>query len=141
VLGRDTWDAPLQFRDDGLSETLLAHADRSLRELQAKPPMTTRLREALMPELRGGDPSIETAAKRLAMTPRTIQRHLKDEETSFQDILDGLRAELADRYLSEATISVTEVAFLLGYAEASSFARAYKRWTGKSPTEQRVARN
>ncbi len=59
---------------------------------------------------------------------------------SHAAIVEEVRAELADRYLDSERLSVTEVAFLLGYSDASAFARAYKRWRGKSPAESRRAR-
>ncbi len=133
-----TWNAPLVLRNERMRESLEAHAERLLREnLEAQGETQQRVREAVARELRGGDPSVQSVAKKLAMTPRTLQRRLSDEGVSYQSVVDALRAELADRYIEGEGLSITEVAFLLGYAEASSFARAYRRWKGKSPIETR----
>ncbi len=137
-VGIDVWNAPLILSNEPMRQSLEAHAERLLHESMAENAETRlRVRRAAMEELRGGDPSIQCVAKKLKMTPRTLQRRLSDEGASYQTVLDELRASLADRYLEVEGLSVTEVAFLLGYAEASSFARAYRRWTGKSPVRAR----
>ncbi|NUO53986.1 MAG: helix-turn-helix domain-containing protein [Polyangiaceae bacterium] len=134
----DAWRAPLILSNEPMRQSLEAHAERLLQESSAgTSEMRLRVRKAAMDELRGGDPSIQFVAKKLKVTPRTLQRRLSDEGASYQTVLDELRADLADRYLETEGLSVTEVAFLLGYAEASSFARAYRRWKGTSPIQTR----
>ena len=91
------------------------------------------VRAALAIELRGGDPSAERVAAALSMHPKTLTRHLRSEGTTFRRLLDELRRQLAERYLRQAGLSVEEVAFLLGYSEASAFHRAFRRWTGRAP--------
>jgi AraC-like DNA-binding protein len=121
-----------------MRESLEAHAERLSREHADDPSeLRRRLRDAIVAELRGGDPATQTVAKRLGVSVRTLQRKLAEEGLSFQTVVDETRAELADRYLETEGLSVTEVAFLLGYAESSSFARAYKRWRGRTPVESR----
>ncbi len=66
---------------------------------------------------------------------RTLARRLSDLDTSFADIVDRLRHELALRYLNEPNLSLTQVSFLLGYAGPSAFTHACRRWTGKTPRE------
>jgi AraC-like DNA-binding protein len=78
-------------------------------------------------------PDIERIARRLAMTPRTLQRRLRQEETSFAAVLEELRRDMAPSLLREGRMSVSEVAFLLGYEDPSSFQRAFRRWFGVSP--------
>ena len=73
-------------------------------------------------------------AEGLNMSRRTLQRRLRDEGTSVRDIVDSVRRDLAMRYLCEREIAVAEVAFLLGFSEASAFHRAFKRWTGTTPS-------
>ena len=120
---------PFRFRD-AVTEVALSKEGVST-------DTTRRVREALMLELRGGEPTIERIAKKLAVTPRTLQRRLQDEGSSFQGVLDAVRADLAQRYLTDNRLGVSEVAFLLGYADASAFARAFRRWYGKAPAESR----
>jgi AraC-like DNA-binding protein len=73
------------------------------------------------------------------MAPRTLQRRLAAEGTSFQQELDHLRKTMATATLLDARSPVNEVAFLLGYSEPSTFYRSFKRWTGKTPEEFRRA--
>ncbi|MBL8742699.1 MAG: AraC family transcriptional regulator ligand-binding domain-containing protein [Myxococcales bacterium] len=92
-----------------------------------------QVRKVLMASMNGGDTSIEATAKALAMSPRSLQRRLADEGSRYNDLLAEIRAELAKRYLARGTISVTEVAYLLGFAEPPAFFKAFKRWTGMTP--------
>ena len=71
------------------------------------------------------------------MSVRTLSRALAAAGTSYRQVLDGLRRELALRHLARNTISISEIAFLLGFVELSSFDRAFKRWTGVTPADFR----
>ncbi|MCY0989220.1 AraC family transcriptional regulator [Nannocystis sp. ILAH1] len=95
--------------------------------------MTQQVRQALSEELRGGTPTCEQIARRLAIGVRTLNRRLQSEGTSFQQLLAELRCELARGYLGDRRLSISEVAYLLGFSEPSAFHRAFKRWTGHSP--------
>jgi AraC-like DNA-binding protein len=74
------------------------------------------------------------------MSPRSLQRRLHEQGRSLQSLLGELRVELARRYLAEPGESVSEVAFLLGFSEVSTFHRAFRRWTGQTPGEYRKSR-
>jgi len=71
------------------------------------------------------------------MSPRTLSRKLHDQHASYAEILDRFRAALARRYLAERELPVSEIAWLLGYQELSSFTHAFKRWTGLTPRQFR----
>ena len=75
-------------------------------------------------------PSVETIARNLMMNVRNLQRELQAEGTSYQQILDNTRQELALRYLKKLDTPIYNVAFLLGFSEPSAFHRAFKRWMG-----------
>jgi AraC-like DNA-binding protein len=62
-----------------------------------------------------------------------MQRKLKARGVSFRKLLDDTRRQLAEQYLKDSTLSVSEIAYLLGFAEVSSFSRAFRRWTGHAP--------
>jgi AraC-like DNA-binding protein len=79
-------------------------------------------------------PQLEEIAELMLITPRTLQRKLQDENTSFRVLSDSIKEELACKLLSTTTLSVAEIAYKLGYAEPSSFQRAFRQWTGKTPT-------
>ena len=85
-----------------------------------------------------GYPDIHRTAELVGTSVRTLQRHLKAEGHTFAELLDSVRKELARSYLRDAALSVSEVAFLLGYSEPSSFHRAFKRWEGEGPSEFRA---
>lgn len=76
-------------------------------------------------------------AKQLHISPRSLRRHLKAENTTYQKILDQVRCELAQHYLQKNQWSIDETAELLGYSETANFTRAFRRWTGKTPTKIR----
>jgi AraC-like DNA-binding protein len=69
------------------------------------------------------------------MSQRSLARHLSNEGLNFSQLLNELRLELAKRYLTDEQLSVSHVAWLLGYQEVAAFSHAFKRWTGKTPTK------
>jgi AraC-like DNA-binding protein len=95
--------------------------------------LLSRVRAAIVERLPDGEPAQATIARAVGVSVRTLQRRLAEEGASYQGILDEARAELARVYLAEGW-SVTEVAFTLGFADASSFSRAFRRWTGRPPS-------
>jgi AraC-like DNA-binding protein len=121
--------------------SLCALLDRHARELLARYPredsLVERIRTLMKGELNGGDASLEVVAERLGMSARTLQRKLQASGTSHQELLDEMRRDLAVRYLREPGMAVCEVAYLLGFSESSAFHRAFKRWTGTTPSEFR----
>ena len=98
-----------------------------------------RVRAKLIDLLSAGEFSQQDVARSLHMSLRTLQRKLSDENTSYKEILEETRRELANQYLRQGYLSVGEVTYLLGFSEPSNFARAFKRWTGHTPTEFRAA--
>jgi AraC-like DNA-binding protein len=78
-------------------------------------------------------PQLEEIAKKMHITPRTLQRKLKEENTSFRMLSDSLKQELACNLLTNKKLSVAEIAYKLGYAEPSAFQRAFRQWMGQSP--------
>jgi AraC-like DNA-binding protein len=95
---------------------------------------------AITPLLPHGKASMAEIAQRLGITRRTLARRLASEGHTFGEVLDRLRFDLAKRYLQEHDLPISEVAWLLGYQETSAFYHAFKRWTGKTPTQVRAAR-
>lgn len=96
-----------------------------------------RVSTVLIGSLPQGESSIEYVAKQLAMSKRTLQRKLSDENYSYQWVLKKVRQELADYYLQQTQLPIIEVSFLLGFQEANSFIRAYSSWTGTTPSQVR----
>jgi len=98
-----------------------------------------RVRAKLIDLMSAGNVTQQDVADSLHMSLRTLQRKLSEEKTSYKDILDETRRELANQYLRHGHLSVSEVTYLLGFSEPSNFARAFKRWTGQTPSEFRTA--
>jgi AraC-like DNA-binding protein len=107
---------------------------RYLSRLQAAS-LSLRVQQALLKALPDGAPGKQQVARSLGMSARNLQRHLAAEGTSFKELLNDARISLARSYVAEGRLSVTEIAFLLGFADTSTFSRAFRRWTGKSPRE------
>ena len=82
---------------------------------------------------------IEDVSEALGTSPRTLQRHLRNEGTNFQQVLDGLREELARNYLAKSAYSSGQIGFLLGYEDPNSFFRAFRAWTGQTPEVVRAS--
>jgi AraC-like DNA-binding protein len=79
----------------------------------------------------------DTVAKNLAMSTRTLARRLADEGTTYEDVVDQLRQSLALQYIKDRSISLSQIAWLLGYEGTSAFNHAFLRWTGRSPSTSR----
>ena len=87
--------------------------------------------------MRDGDPKLARVAKKLAVSPRTLQRKLRDYGLEFKKLTEDTRRRFAVNYLRDRKHTLTEVAFLLGYSDVSAFNRAFKRWTGTTPMDYR----
>lgn len=110
--------------------------------LQANTPASpkssvARVRSVIAERVRGQRPDADTVARELAMSTRAMQRMLRDNGTSFQQLLDEVRNEHARGYLSSTAFSDGEVSFLLGFEDPNSFYRAFRSWNGMSPSEFR----
>ena len=100
--------------------------------------MVTRVRQKIIEFLPNGDCSRDKVASALAVSPTTLQFKLAERNTTFHDLLDSTRRELAASYVQQASLSITEITFLLGFSDTSNFTRAFKRWEGVSPTQFRT---
>ena len=124
---------PLGQADAQLRQLLDAHADRMLGELNQGSSVLDRARRELALQLpeRGAD--LELLAQTLQLSPRTLQRRLREAGLSFSQLLDETREQLVLHYLRDPALELAEIAFLVGFSEAGSLARAFRRWTGQSP--------
>ncbi len=101
--------------------------------------VSNKVREQVMQRLSHGEPRREDIAAFLALTDRTLQRRLRAEGTSYQQLLDEARCELARKYLAQVKLPLSAMADLLGFGDQSNFFRACKRWFGVPPGEYRKA--
>ncbi|WP_299690505.1 AraC family transcriptional regulator [uncultured Tateyamaria sp.] len=95
--------------------------------------VTARLRTALTEMLPAGEAHVNDAARRLHLSARSLQRHLKNEGTTFQVELNAMREALARQYLTSTDLNVAEISVLLAYRDPNSFYRAFQSWTGQTP--------
>jgi AraC-like DNA-binding protein len=131
-------DLPIITSDPYLNRILFKHYEEiSAQQERRHDPLRIRVENAISPLLPHGGVSIGTIASALGMSARTLSRRLAEENMTFSTILDELRSDLAERYLQNNDLSISQIAWLLGYTEVSSFAHAFQRWTGKSPTDAR----
>ena len=132
---------PVVGRDERLNELLRGYAEEALARTPEERITVRSKVEGLLPELLPHGRAVASeVAPRLGMSPRTLSRKLAEEDTSFSEILDHLRGALAKRHLCDETLSVSEIAWLLGYREVSSLTHAFKRWTGVTPRRFRSER-
>ena len=123
-----------------LAEVLRAHAEGLLENLERSKSIRGRVESLLIPALHTGQASMDTIAGKLALSRQTLFRKLKAEGVTFEKVLDDLRHKLALHYLSDKKASVHETAYLVGFSEPAAFSRAFKRWTGSSPSTMRGAK-
>lgn len=99
-----------------------------------------RVQSALMEQLPQGNVSDDSVAEALHMSVRTMHRKLTDVDSNFRTLLVEIRRDLAEQYILDNSLTLTEISLLLGFSEPSSFSRAFKGWTGTAPSEARQAR-
>jgi AraC-like DNA-binding protein len=134
---RDTLALPLPNANETYRAFFQEHVERALARLPGKSGVASDVRAAARAALAGGDCTLAGTARALGISVRTMQRRLHADGTSFGALVDALRRELATEYLAQR-VPVQEIAFLLGYAEASAFHHAFKRWTGMTPEQARA---
>lgn len=130
-------DIPCLTADAGTFRTALRDCENQLRQLESGGALSQRVGNCLL-NSDNGYPSLDEVATRLAMSRRTVIRRLKLEGTSYQELLDDVRQELAAWYLLETTVTVEQIAERLGYQDTSNFSRTFRRWYGMTPHAMRT---
>ena len=138
-LKESVWHRSPTQTHDAMHNKLTNWCEEELRELQQGWSIGDRVQRLITPLLRGETPTLETVAAKLGTTPWTLQRQLSSEGTGFRQLLDETRKQLAQDYLRETTASLSEIAWLLGFANPPAFHKAYQRWYEVSPGESRKA--
>jgi len=133
VFGKQDLDLPVAGADERLAGYLTKYAEQVLASLVHGETMRHKVRAATWSLLGDGPPSLVQIAGALRVPARTLQRRLAAEGTSLRREIDGLRKSMAIAVLRDRSIVIEDVAFLLGYSEASTFFRSFKRWTGTTP--------
>jgi AraC-like DNA-binding protein len=138
LLDRGTWETPTSGAHSGVLGVLIEHAELLLSRLPRAPDLIERTRRAIAGRLRGGDPSIGSVARELGMSERSLQRHLRELGFTFNGLADEVREATARLYLDQPDMALAEIGYLLGFADQSTFNRAFKRWTGRTPKQARL---
>ncbi len=136
VLDAAALDTPVGEADPHLLQIVERHLSAALAEAPRTPdadPLVQSVREEVERALPSGDLGIDAVARRLCVSPRTLQRRLGERGVGFRELVDEVRRGLALRHLRGGDGALTELAFRLGYSELSAFDRAFRRWTGTSP--------
>jgi AraC-like DNA-binding protein len=124
-------NAKLHSAFSAYARELLDHSETGLRR---------RVAELVAEELRAGNLTMRGVASRFGASAATLRRRLDNEGTTFREVVDEVRRALAERYLLDRTLSISEVGFALGFANVGAFNRAFRRWNSASPSEYRTQR-
>lgn len=138
VFRQSDLDLPLMSADDDLLQVLKQHCeDILLRKGTQTSGLILDIERAIADRLAAGEARKETIASDLGLSPRSLTRRLGESNTSYQQVLEGFRRAMAETYLKDSDMALSEIAFLLGFSSLSGFGTAYKRWTGHSPGQVR----
>jgi AraC-like DNA-binding protein len=134
-------DLPIVTADSHLNELLIGYGEEVLaRRSMHRGSFRSQVENAMVPLLPHGTARAGEIAKDLGVSQRTLARRLAVEGATFSEVLEGLRSDLARQYLADEGLTISQVAWLLGYQEISAFTHAFKRWTGMTPREARASR-
>jgi len=133
-------DRPVPNADASMFTVLQRHAEELLaarRRETAEPRILADVRREVAAQLSTDRARLDDVAASLALSPRTLQRKLAEAGTTFQAVHDAARQALAEELLRDAKLNLTDVAYMLGYREQSSFTRACREWFGNTPARTR----
>lgn len=129
--------APVVGYNPGLNAMLKDLLEGELRRQAGDAPFIEQVRQTVLRNLQVTFPPLEAVADALHMTPRTLQRRLKEVGTTYRELGEAIKEEIARNLLRNPDLTLTEIALRLGYAEVTSFHRAFRQWTGMTPNEFR----
>lgn len=137
VLSREHLAAPMIHANAAVARAFDVRASELVERLRCAAPTSRRVREQIARSLGEGAANMKVTAERLAMSEATLRRRLQDEGTTFASVLGEVRRELALNYLQEPSNKLSDIATKLGYGSATAFDRAFRRWTGATPSRYR----
>lgn len=141
VFSNESLAVPLITQDTHLLDVLRPICDEAATQRETAPAsLRAFVENEALKLLPYGKAQRNNVAKKLAMSTRTLARRLASEGTTFEEVVDELRRSLALQYIKIPSISLSQIAWLLGYEAATSFNHAFRRWTGRSPSTARVER-
>ncbi len=140
LFARETLAQSNILGDEGISRYLVSHLETELSEIVDEAPLVSRTKDAIAQALSEGAPKMADIARGLGLSARSFHRRLSEHGMSFQILTEETRRDLAEGLLRDERHSLAEIAFLTGFAEQSSFTRAFKRWVGMTPASYRKDR-
>jgi len=136
-LSHQLLEMPLVAPDPALELILDSHAQSLLSRLSNEASIVEQVRKCIASTLRNGEPDVENVSTMLNQSARTLQRNLTAAGTSFRKELTLIRNELAQAYLNDPQMRISDIAMLLGYSEHSAFTRAFRKHSGQTPQQVR----
>lgn len=140
LLAPEALEVPVIHRNESLHISLLRQSEEQLTRIALANTWRNRVQRVLGTMLHGRTPSIDEVATSLGIPSWTLRRKLRDENASFQDIVDDMRRDVALSYMRNTELSFGEISYLLGFSTPGAFQRAFKRWTDSTPGEFRRQR-
>ncbi len=139
IFANEIEDLTVSSADPYLNEILVANCEQALsHRRETRGTFRAAVENAMVPLLPHGKVRASQIAAKLGLSQRTSARRLALEGTTFSSVLESLRGDLAKQYLSDPDLSISRIAWLLGYQEVSAFTHAFKRWSGRTPREARA---
>jgi AraC-like DNA-binding protein len=139
VIRRERLAVPMLRANPNMARAFERRAEQLIERLEKSEGLMGTIRRGLLEQLPRGPVSMPAIAESQGIAVATLRRRLRDEGTTFESILEEVRRSLATEYLKDPELNLTEIAFLLGYGNVTSFTRAFQRWTGTTPALHRTA--
>jgi len=134
IINTESLDIKIDLANQELYKVLERHAMQIVNTMPKEKKWSNKVLALISDMILKGDiPDIESISQKLAVSRRSLQEKLKVEETSYRNLLEAIRKQMAIDYLAKQDVSICEVAFILGYSDQSAFNHAFKRWTGQAP--------
>jgi AraC-like DNA-binding protein len=138
-LSIDTLKLPVAHGNERLYKALEPYLEKERQERYIPDELLLQITHIIAADMSSGVPSLDDICEQFGVSRRTLQRRLKEQGIEFSALVEDVRRELALAYMKDSDYSMTEISLLVGYAESGSFTRAFRRWTGQSPQQYRVA--
>ncbi len=140
VFAEETLRLPVIGADSKLLRVLESACRRIIGPAPRKHDLIHSVREYVVQRLAKGAVPLDDVARHLGMSGKTLERRLRERGASYRATVEGIRRDLAERYLADTDLRLQQIAYLLGYSEPAPLVRAFKRWTGGTPMQYRARR-